>query len=229
MRKIHVLGVALFAALALSAVASSSAFAVSKVLLNNAEITTKIPFSVESDAGNLLLEDMGATGKPDILCSGFFDGTIEPGGVLAFLEGVLTLTGENKANSISCVSDNGTCEGAVIVTALNLPWHLEVVLATIGGVEHYLLHFLSGTEEANKMPAYSVDCLVFGLLFEDVCQGLTFADLTENSTEGDLLGVFSENTAITPAGNCSEGGVEQGLLFGDGLITSTSGPLELSP
>lgn len=219
MRKIQIVGLALVAMFAFSAASATSASAVSKLLWNNGEITALLLVLVEPTAELLLLEDMNAIGKPDILCSGDLDGMIESGGVLGFIEELLTLAGVNEANTVSCVSDNGTCEGAVLVTAINLPWHLEVVL--IAG--RYLLHFLNGVEEPGKEPGYITDCLTLGglLLVEDKCEGLTYALLANEA--GGLLAEFSENEEITTAANCTVGGAKQGLLFGDGFITDTGG------
>jgi len=226
MRKIHVLGLALFAVFALSAVAASSALAVSKYLLNGAEITSTITTETESNSEGLLLEDMNATGKPDILCSGFFDGTIAAGGVKDTIEAVLTLTkellqGGHAANSdlIECEA-HSTCTNPVDVEAINLPWATEVVLS---GTTFVDLIFSSGA----GTPGYIVDCNTIIGLVEDTCTGNTGAILA-NAT-GGVLGEFSEsNEAITVPANCTQGGEKQGLLQADGLTTSASGTLSLS-
>jgi hypothetical protein len=216
MKKIQILGLALVALFAFSAASATSALAVSKFLWNNAEITALLFVKIAPTEALLLLEDMNATGKPDVLCNGIIDGKIEAGGVSGFIEEILTSGGLNESNTVSCVSDNGTCEGAVLVTATNLPWHVEVEL--VAG--RFLLHFLT---EAGKEPGYLTDCLTFGglILVEDRCEGLTNALLANEA--GGLLAEFSENEEITPATKCTVGGEKQGLLLGDGFITDTEG------
>jgi hypothetical protein len=218
MRKIHLIGLAVFAVFAFSAFAASSAFAVSKFLLKAAEITETIPSEA---TGELLLEDMNATGKPDILCSGIFDGTIAAGGVTGSIESVLTLSKESLANLVECEA-HSTCTNPTDVVAVNLPWNTEVML-TAGGLYYELINAHSG----GGAPGYTVVCKSI-ITIEDTCTGST-SSLLENVT-GGVLGEFleTESEGITPPGNCSVGGTGQGLVVGDGLITSTSGALTLS-
>ena len=238
MRKIHTLGLMLFALLALGASTASSAFAASAFLLNGAEIKANVPATVTTNANNLLLEDMGVSPTPDILCSGSFDGTITGAslGVLLTIEAVLMLpeTGETEGllleetvltkvgDDVECEDMNNVCSAPVLLVALNLPWHTEVELSGTT----FLLHFLSGAEEAGKEPEYYLNCNTLIGLIEDFCHGLTNAQLVNGT--GGLEGLFSENETTTPSGTCTAGGEKEGLLFGGGLITSTSGTLTVS-
>jgi hypothetical protein len=218
MKKIHVLGLMLVAVFAFSAFAASSAFAVSKILFNGAEITANLGAEI---LGSLLLQDLNAPGTPDILCTGIFDGTIEAGGELGLVEALLMEGGEllnengelNGAGNdmIDCVSDNGTCSGEVLVTVLNLPWHIEVVLDATK--EAFLADFL---EEVGKIPTYDINCNTILGLIEDSCSGLSSARL--QNTAGGLLGHFNalplssadEWAAESEGTACSVGGAGQG-------------------
>jgi hypothetical protein len=214
MKKVHLMiGLAVLAMFALSAVVVSSASAASKILLGAAGNGTEITASTKIEViGSLLLEDMGAPGTPDILCTGIFDGKIEAGGTLGFIEELLTAGGVANGNAVECVSDNGTCEGVVLVSVQNLPWHIELILDAGG---QYLTHFLSGMEETGKEPTYVVDCIKI-FLIEDACRGLSSARLI-NTAEG-LLGYFNSLPltetwgAESEAANCSDGGAGQGLI-----------------
>jgi hypothetical protein len=209
---------ALIAIFAFGAIASSSAFAVSKLLINNEEIKTLLLAEV---AGELLLEDMNSFGKPDILCMGIFDVNIEPGGVLGSIESVLELNGvlvagPKGSDSVSCEA-HSTCSNPVTVEAVNLPWKTEISLS---GATYVILILGS--------PGYSTDCNSFIGLLEDTCTGETGAIAT-NGVNG-VVGEYSEtNESVTVPGNCTLGGEKQGLLAGSGeLIDSEGGVLSLS-
>jgi hypothetical protein len=230
MRKIRFVVLALFAVFAFGALLATSAFAESKILFKNANIETKLAFEV---TGALLLEDMAATGTPDILCNGSFDGLIEPGGTLAYVEEVLTegkelLAGETGGNGkvndlIECTEDKAVCSNPVDIEASELPWHIEVQLDLSESLEIYLAHFLSLAEIEELLevgigvPTWIVDCnSILGLVL-DVCSGLSSARLF-NSATGELLGSFNElsdsekDGAETEKANCTVGGLEQGLI-----------------
>jgi hypothetical protein len=247
MRKFKILGLALCAVFAFSAVAAASAFAeVEGELLGGgarieaAGLTIEVKPSAENEF--LLLEDMNATGKPDILCSGILDGTIEPElnegltrARLGLITAVLTLTGGEAGNLVECVDDNGICSSPVDVTALNLPWHWEILLmkgVAVTSLWYYLFILLL---ETGKIPAYSVDCNSILGLVEDTCQAESATDGSAGpimNETGGLLAEFSENETElegTVPGTCSTGGAKQGLLFGDGFITSpNAGALTVS-
>lgn len=215
MKRIHIVCLALVAVFATSAMVSSSAFAVSKFLLNAAAITTKI--STET-TGELLLEDSEASPKVDVTCSGIFDGTIEPEGVLGFIEKVLNLS---KVEEVPLKCSASLCT-TVTVTPIHLPWHVEVEL--VAG--EYRLHLLN--EEAGKVPGYTVDCNSIVGLVEDTCEGLAVVDLTSAAT--DVEGMFLEDATINPPGACTLSKKSSGLVvsIGPGLITSPEGTLSLS-
>jgi hypothetical protein len=247
MRKFQILGLALFAVFAFSAVAAASAFAEveGELLGNGAKIEgSGLTIEIKPTAENefLLLEDMNATGKPDILCSGILAGTIEPetseGAVrarLGLITKVLTLTGGEAGNLVECVDDSGICSSPVDVTAIHLPWHWEILLmkgVSVSSLWYYLFMLLL---EPSNNPGYTVDCNSILGLVEDTCQAESEADGSSGplmNETGGLLGEFSENeteTEGTVPGICSVGGAKQGLLFGDGFITSpNAGTLTVS-
>ncbi|MGH9770240.1 MAG: hypothetical protein ACRD4Q_00835 [Candidatus Acidiferrales bacterium] len=223
MRKIHI-GLAVFAVFAFSAVVSSSALAASAYLLNGAEIKELI---FTEATGELLLEDTGIFGKPDVLCSGIFDGMIEPGGVIDEIESVLELNkelleGPGGTDLIECEA-HSTCTNPVDVIAINLPWATEVML-TAGGLWYDLINAHAG----GGLPGYTIDCNSIIGLIEDTCTGNTSNQLVNEA--GGLLGEFFENETegISPPGGCTQGGAGTGLVVGNGFITSGSGTLTVS-
>jgi hypothetical protein len=226
MKQIHVLWIPLCAAFAVSAVISSSAFAVGKVLLNGAEITSSI--SAEA-SGELLLEDMNMVGKPDILCSAVLDINIEAGGATGSIEAELTLSKELLESTsplgdlIECEA-HSTCTNPLDEVEIHLPWDIEVKLTV--GERYYLLAGNSGAGE----PGTVIDCNTLVGLVEDTCTtDFGTSALLENVT-GGILSEFleTETEGITPPGNCTLGGASEGLIVGSGLITSPSGTLSLS-
>jgi len=241
-RKIHLVGLTLFAVIALSAIGATSAFAASEILFLGLEIKELLPIET---TGELLLEDTGANPKLDLDCSGTFDGMIEPGGKLFFVEALLMLGGEllNEAgvlngegnDMIDCkvLPENTTCEKNEALVTVNLNgitlWHVELLLDTFelsGGeiMTAYLGHFLTGAESGIEnvvTPMYTVDCVnpLIGLI-EDLCEGLSSARLYVDAA-GNLRGSFNslalakstdEWAAESEKTTCSIGGAGTGLV-----------------
>lgn len=228
----------------LGAAETTPALAASKFLLNGAEITSDLTFSVGME---VLMEDMHTFGMPEYLCSWIFDGLIEAGGVSAFINEILMLTGERLGASgatfeatgtvkdlagktitvgkvletlqndeIECEDMKGVCSGIVTLTALDEPWHLEVTLLES---LTYMLHFLS---EETKGLAFWLDCNTIGGLTEELCEGPTFTSL-ENVVGGVLM-TWNENSEIS----CSIGGPGQFLVTAEGRLESSLGTLSVS-
>jgi hypothetical protein len=230
MRKIHVLAFALFMVLVASAFSAASAFAESELLYNGNSITGELLIYIE---GTLLLQDLGAAGTPDIVCSGVFDGDVAAGGQLILILELLMLetlelldenggtTGPN--DMLDCENTDGKCENPVLVTVLNLPWDVDLELM-VSPEPEWLAHFLTAAESGFGEPEYDVDCisLPFKILVEDKCGGLTSASLENMATEGDILGIFgtAAKSELVP---CSVGGANMGLLEGEGLIYHPEG------
>lgn len=228
MRKIHALSLALVAVFSFAAFMVASASA--SELLANGNIISASENLEATLLGTLALTDVNASVKPEVLCEGIFDLLIE-NGTLAFVNAVLMDNGELLAENAlnlagtSVAGDDIECEAMsvctnpTLVVALNLPWHIELELSGTA----YLMHFLSGTEEAGKEPEYNVDCNVplIGLQ-EDVCDGLTLASLTE-PVVGDVEAEFNSQEA-----NCQLGGALSGLLVGKALLEDTLGGVTFS-
>jgi len=223
MRKIRILGVAVFAVFAFAALTASSYGAVSQILVSGAKLTSgELLVYVK---GELLLEDMGSAAlTSQVLCSGWFNVDLvgEAGGaVLGFILGILTLAGV-ETSSINCTGEK-TCEGTSnTVTPVHLPWHVEIELMT-AGAEEWLLVFLL-TNEAGE-PGYTVNCNTIIGLVEDTCTGETSSVLS-TLTSSTLKAEF---TATQTPGNCTVGGTAEGLIEGSGEVVEPNGlPLALS-
>jgi hypothetical protein len=222
MRKFYGLALALLSVFAVGGYVASAAFAESEILANGNVILASEDLLFELK-GELLLEDTGAPGKPDILCTGTFDGLFESG-TLAFINEVLDTAGEllidssllnlggilTTGDDVECVDMSGTCMGVVLVVAFNLPWHLELELLTGDTEEPYMLDFL---EEANKEPEYAINCNTLLGLVEDQCDKLVYAFLLDLGS-GDVTAGFLP----APEGSCKLGGVGTGVLEGESLI-----------
>lgn len=213
MRKTQIIILALVAAFAFSAVATSSASAVNIFLLNGAEITETIKVSI---TGEFLLEDMEATGTPDILCSVIWVGTISPKGKTGSVTEMLTLSGSNIENMVSCEDMKGTCEGGaegVLVTSRELPW---LLVADFSDPE---------AGEATKNPTLEVECKVLGIKIKDSCAG-AIGGPPVNEVTGVLFELL-ENGAVPPL-TCTLSGKASGLIVGNLFLTSPSGTVSVS-
>ena len=228
MKKIEIVWVALFAVLAFSAVVASSAFAEdTQWLWEGNEVTAELAVDT---AGELLLEDAGASLKFDILCSGLFGGVVggllgtagPPLGEVNDVEDLVgNLTSATVTKPLDCETETSCAEKLANVTPINLPWKTELLLETHVGVSEFIDDFTSDNGVAGAKPGYTVDCTVLGVLLEDTCTGEPKA-LLENET-GGVLGTFDENEGVNTAGECSLGGAKSGLVIGSGLMTHTGG------
>jgi len=216
MRKIQIVVLGFFAVFAFGAFAATSAFAEeSQILANNEPILALLPIEI---TGEVLLEDMNSGVNSQILCSGIFDGMIEPGGTLVYIEHLLTLAGLLLEDSvllidlIECEKDpNNNCMNPVDVL-VNLGtgkiWHVEIELNEPlpgEGLLAYLAHFLNKEEielllESAEVlePEYTVDCImpIIGLV-EDTCSGLSSARLYMDSL-GHLRASFNSLELMEP-------------------------------
>ena len=220
MRKIKAILLALAAVSALSAMLSASASA-TQWLINGASLVGTLAVSIGE---TLLLEDMGAPVKLDILCTGFFDGSITAPNLDLITE-VLNLA-KVKEVPLDCEVDNnaGTCENNLaLLTPIHLPWATELLL--VSGTTTLWLDDLTGT---GGEPGYELLC-ESSLLgdIKDTCSGNTSADV-ENTASG-LLMEFSENETTTPPGECTlSAGHKEALIVGDGIMTPDEGTLTVS-
>lgn len=222
MKKVQIIGLALFAVFAFSTAAvTSSAFALEYVLaswLVNGKSITKAEGALPSEGkGELLLEDV--TKKGAIVCSGILDGTIGPES-LDEITKVLNLStveiGELTGKGLECKGQT-TCETGSEAWPAGLPWLTELELMEPEGT-WWVLIFKAG---------YHVLCLALGgLINEEVSCTAAEGAATQalNVTGGVELG-----KETTPNGSC-EGGTEnavQSAIAGN-LLTSSSGAVTVS-
>jgi hypothetical protein len=223
MRKIHLVGLAVFAVSAFLAVAASAAFAeeVPQYLVEGATIALGTSEAVTTEtetgeAGLALIEDMNASaaGDPDILCE------------VAKVAGTILSNGEGETTAGEClkpVVDKGTC-GSPKVNPVNLPWTSLLLEPTAGVFEVDL-------KAAGNGPGWAAECTVLGVKVIDTCTTQNGKALVTN-IEGLLHIEFMEEIEKIEQANCSVGGAEQGLvnwlfflhLFIGGLLV----PLEVS-
>jgi hypothetical protein len=227
MLRIQMIGLAILAALAMSAVAAGSASAEKwqwllfhsatgvHLLLNKEEL-------VESE-GLVLLEDSKATGgATQVHCHGFDLGTIGPHA----LDLVLSVTAEalGTKKSIPCTFDKvGLCKSGTTPTAeaVHLPWHTELVELKAGKVSDLILG------EGAGAPGWAVTCTnILGGKTTDECteeSGKPAAPFVENDGSLGVLARFEEEN--TPPAKCSLGGATSGHVSGTVLTESPSATL----
>jgi hypothetical protein len=224
MKKIYLLGLAMFAVLAYGAVmAASSALALESVwLVDGAKPLVGVAADVE---GLLELTDTNVPGIGEVKvhCEGSFDGLIGPGKE-DLIEEVLTPGGvkveELVGAGLICKKVTSNCEEPAMkdieLWPENLPWLTEIELMTT--LPKWLDIFRSGVISGAN-PAYELLCLILGINAEDLCSGLTSLALEENTAENDVIGLFDFNAPISSEkGTCTEGGANSGELLGEGLI-----------
>jgi hypothetical protein len=235
MRKIHLLGLAMFAVFAFSAFSAVSAFAVEHEWLdNNNPIPLGTTIAVDSE-GTLLLEDTD-TGTA-VQCEGTNTGDVGSDGT----DLVATIT----VLEPTCDFDPGKLgeclpltEGELVVVPENLPWLTELVL------ELYLnVSTLSDmvTADGNGNPAWLVECTVLVLgnptKADDLCEAALGNTLVTNEVVGGVGVIdveFMED--FEPFANCdvTVGGVlvlsatASGLVNGLVTILAVDNTLNLS-
>jgi hypothetical protein len=232
MRKFHLVGIALLAVFAFSAVASATAsaelvFLLAEWLLNGVAVVLDL---VEAE-GELLLTDLkGFLGaEAMVLCSGILDGFVEPNGHDLITE-VLTLdTPPDTVDLVALGLLALTCVNQVncatpLVWAVNLPWLTELELHEEGTTTLFVVLIL---DSGAGKPGWYVQCM--GVLGEpsDECTAGTEGGVFEvDNTTPTLTALFSE--ALTEAmglklADCTVGGLEQGEVEGEGLINVPEG------
>ncbi|HEY5285835.1 MAG TPA: hypothetical protein VIJ50_01865 [Solirubrobacteraceae bacterium] len=213
MSKLRIVFLILFAACALNAVLAVSAYAEeeAEMLLNGVAIKSGVEAEISS---TMLLEDMNAPVKVDVLCSWLFVVDYSNPS-LGYYILVLDLAKTEEVPLDCEASPSGTCENNLaLVTSIHLAWHYELLR------RRWML--LEDEETKPGEPGFEVLCQS-SLLgdIKDTCTGPTEAELS-NVTGGVELN-FSENEEITPAVNCTLGGTKSGLIAGKGLMTPIGG------
>lgn len=204
MQRIKILGLALMAVCAVSALVSASALAAHEWLLNGKPITTAVKINSKS-VGSLLLEDLHASGGAvAIVCEGTDKGTVGPGAK----DEVTSITATN------CTFEkNGQCEAnkGVTANALHLPWKTTLEL-----VSGELRDVIMGT---GGEPGWNVECTVFGVFkIQDECTALSSTGIKNDST-----GVLAKFDSKTPLANCTNGGANAGMVEGTDLNENPTG------
>jgi hypothetical protein len=177
--------------------ASSQAYAAGELLWNGGAISGSLSLVITAE--QLLIEDMGAAFKPDILCSVLFTGETVTNGTNFQITQVLDLA---EKSPMSCVDDAGVCTNPVSVTAGNLPWAVKV--EKVGAIYHFVVARFR----------FTVVCTTVIGKIEDTCEVKGEDETAENLVEG-LLSEITEAEATEDPGECTQGGAKQGLIEGD--------------
>jgi hypothetical protein len=208
MKKIRMIGLAVFAVVALSAVTAASALAGPEWLANGAAFAGN---KNATTTGSLTLIHLkGTIFEPEVKieCSGTFDGTVEGGAsglgtVTALLSGGVAVS---LTNQLAC-KNVLNCEGTPTAVAENLPWLTSLSLMP-GATHEWLVLFSEEITAKPGPPAYEIKCQILGGVHEALCEGETSAWLS--LTVGppvELVGTFNaaELTSEALEGTCTEG------------------------
>lgn len=223
---IQVLAVLLFVAAVLSGITAASAFAGEHEgegwLVEGKPISEGEGSLAAYAEEELTLEDskVPLVGKVAVLCKLIADGTVGPE-IKDEITEILNSAGEKIGASLAgtallcvTVTECESSETDIEVWPRDLSWltELEGIAA-----ESQILDKLIGS--SGDEPGWEVKCLIGGLAVEDSCEGPTSAQISEGTSESNLLEEFNSAAPVT----CSEGGAESGIIRGGGLILLTSG------
>lgn len=198
MKKIQILGTALFALFAFSAVLAATASAevtlLAEWLNGTAAITTLT--STEGN-GTLLLED--TSNKGAVECTGTLDGSVGANGEDETTEVLQAGVAKTLAAPLTnCTAATGSAcakEADIEVGPEELPWHTLLYLTEAGALRDEV-----------QSAGYSVKCLVIGILITDECKGKSSFEIKNVAGGVELLG------EATPKSNCSIGGNNTGKI-----------------
>lgn len=197
MKKIHVMGVALIAVLAMGVVGAVSASAATQWLAKGNAIGTAL---AAKTTGSLTL---GSTNglklkiEAEVLCVGVFVGTVGPGTADTTTE---VLNAEETSSTLSCASVK-TCEGNSEVKAVNLPW--KTTVEEMSPTEY--LDVLESSGVGN--PGWEVKCKTALGTVTETCTSAKEGALLKNASPV-VEGVFDKNVVAT----CSVGGANSGFV-----------------
>jgi hypothetical protein len=229
--KKHILGLALLAVFAFSAVLSASASAeitlLAEWLVNGVGVTTltSVETLLVEPTEFLLVTLVLGIEAVDIDCSGRFVGTVGPNGEDEITE-LLDLAGVNKISNnlvgtgLDCLLLNTIGGSGCNVNELvefwpdNLPWHTNLFLMESGA---FLDHIFGGGTEPTE-PGYHVICATTGT--ENLCLGLSSTTMT--NVAGGVLGKFD---ATSEKAKCTTG---EGDLTAEGVTKTLTGTLTVS-
>jgi hypothetical protein len=215
-KKVQMLGLALLSLCALSALMAASASAVLTYelalwLLNGADVTGAV---LVDAIGELLL--LNLLNLADLLCSGLFEGTVEPESLdlvtmVYDLSLIQNLIEELVGTPIECASDNICDANSGLVWPVNLPWLTEVEQDSVDG-SFWELTFGAG---------WHLDCTVFGILAEELCELVEGENEILNVTGG--IEAVEETNEMKPEAKCNEVELEGEVVFIAGNLTSAVG------
>jgi hypothetical protein len=201
MKKVSLLISAVLAVFAVSAIASSVAFAESEWLDGGAVITTAVKVLSELMSG-LKLEDMG-TGVEVECKKGTDEGTVGPGAA-----DTVTAAACTEVNK-TALAGSGTCTEVVSITAEGLPW--ATALSLVGGV----------LRDTTTNAKYTVKCKTILGTVEDKCE--TTRSAAASNSESAVLIETDATTEGETSGTCSLGKEPLVLSGSDLLIFSDEG------
>ncbi len=208
MRKIHILGAALMALLACSALATSASaltFELALWLLNGNDVAGEV---LTKSEGEILFENL--LNGAHFTCSGVFEGTVNTNsaGTVTMVYALGTggrLIEELAGEALLCKEEN--CEKPEI-WPIGLPWKTELEQDS----EDVPATFWVLTTGA----AYHFSCSVFGIKVEELCeQPAGSANEVLNVTGGvEAMG------SVSPEANCGSNASEGEATFVAGNLTS---------
>jgi len=205
MLRIRIIGLAIMAVFAMSAVAASSASAHEWLISGKpiAKATTIMSH------GTLELEDSVA--GTAVSCTGFDTGTVGPGA--ADLISKISSTVLGASNVITCsFVKQGLCEStAPTALAEHLPWKTEIYTSATGTRDMI-------TADGAGEPGWTVTCHVGGAATPDTCTAaLGSTGLANVTGGGGVNATFEEHSQKA---NCTIGGTEAGVVRGTDLLLS---------
>lgn len=215
MLRIRIIGLAIMAVFAMTAVAASSASA-HEWLIGGKPITAA---KTIMSHGTLLLEDSEATGGAvAVNCPGFDTGTVGPGALDVITK--VSSTELGATNDINCTFEKaGLCESSTTPTALaiNLPWMTEIYTASNGEIRDMI------TADGAGSPGWKVTCKapILGTTSDECTVALGSTALA--NVTGGVDATFEKESQKA---KCSKGGKESGIVKGiDFLLSPSEGAL----
>lgn len=211
MLRIRIIGLALVATFAFSAMVAASASALVWEL-NGA----KLEASMETTStGELELEDskVPLVGATAVKCKGTDKGTVN-------IEGKDTIT-EIKATE--CKPVKGGCESEVTAAAVHLPWDTQLVTVENAKKEKEVRDEIKSSGAGT--PGWAVTCKTALGKKTDTCEGessVGIDNVTEGEHAGDVAALFEAVTHEKPA-TCTEGGAKSGFVTGTDFIKGAEG------
>lgn len=231
MKKLPLVGLALLAVCAFSALAAATAsaeealFLLALWLFNGSAVTNELPVIA---TGELTLEDLAAIGgAAAVLCSGILKGWVGPNSTdlitdVLRLDGTTLIAAALVAPAITgCTILKGACVNEVEVWPLKLPWPTELELHATTG-RYYILIL-------NK-PGWYILCLgAFGIEATDSCEAPEEGVAEAVNGAATLEASFSEAITLAvglPNATCSQGGAGTGVVTSDapGIVEDETAP-----